>query len=105
MKAIDIAVRLLAESKFAELEHLTHQERLTSEMMRTAISQYGRTVCVPKNYADVDIVPIKDGGRAWSAWVPLHSLEGDRPDLTLLLRLAEKEDGEILIQVDDIRTL
>jgi hypothetical protein len=105
-EAIRTAVELLVAKRYQELEQLTGGQRLTAEMMKTVISQYGRKLRVPDNYEQVSVVPIRETEpKSWSVWVPLYTVEEGRSDLTLLLRLSQNESGDAILQLDDIRVL
>jgi len=56
-EAIHKIMQLLVGGKYKDVEQLTQGQRLASAEMKAAISQYGRTLCVPGGYEDASIFP------------------------------------------------
>lgn len=114
MKLVDEELKQLIRSvleqlvhrRYTELEHLTGGKRLTANEIRSAVSEYGRTLRMPPHLNDIDTVPIASvPGGSWSIYVPLYTEEEGRSDLTLLLRINRDRDGSWQTIIDDIRVL
>ena len=106
-KKVDEIVLLLVEGKFAEIETLTNGTRLPAEQIKTAVSQYGRTLVLPpaEVFSLIDVIQIRNASPAsWSITMPLWTKEEGRSDLTLELTLIQEACG-FKVELDDIHVL
>lgn len=99
-------VSLLVEGRYADLEQQTHGVRLTAGEMAKAIADYGRTLVLPPQDAFnlMNIVKIKNAPKQWSVDMPLWTREEGRSDLTIDLRISEREN-DYSIELNDIHVL
>lgn len=106
-EAILLFVNALADCEYDNAVRLCDRSRLTASDLGNVVSDYGRTVVRPPQnfYKYVDCIAIE--GRpepAWSARVPLWTLEEGRSDLTLELTIVET-GGRLLLEIDDLKVM
>ena len=97
----------LVAGKYAELETLTHGQRLNAQEMAKAISDYGRQLVLPPDdaFGLMDVVEVRDSQpRQWSVTMPLWTHEEGRSDLSIEVTLIKVEKG-FRIELDDIHVL
>jgi hypothetical protein len=107
-RSIDTIRRLvvdLAQGQYAAIEADGRIGRLTSEELRRAIADYGRTVVVPPDdFIDaIDVHPIS-GTREYALDIPLWTAEEGLSDLTLSVTLTESEEVAT-VRIDDVHVL
>ena len=81
--------------------------RLSSEVLRDVVADYGRRLVSPPSeaYRDLDAIALKGTPvQTWSVAVPLWSEEEGRSDLTLELTIALSSSGA-RVEIDDLHVL
>lgn len=98
----------LVAGDYAAIERFTAGVRLTADLLRQAISDYGRTLVMPpaSELDQLDAIEI-DGSspRAWSVQVALWTLEEGRNDLSLECTLTEGPGELLAAEVDNLHVL
>lgn len=94
--------------EYKEAERVTQSHRLTAAMMRSAISDYGRTLADPP--ADwwnlVEVTPVDSLEESvFHVAAPLWTTEEGRSDLTLELRLSTGSPAGYQSEILDIHVL
>lgn len=100
-------VTLLVAGRYAELEALTHNVRLTAKEMATAVADYGRKLILPPDsgFKLMDVVEVKSTQpKKWSITMPLWTQEEGRSDLTAEITVIERQNG-FAIELDDVHVL
>jgi len=78
--------------------------RLSSDVIRQVVSDYGKTFVVPPTdaYSDLDAVLVRNTAEpTWSVRAPLWSKEEGRSDLELQLTISQRGDQQV-IEIDDL---
>lgn len=86
---------------------MTRGRRLSAEELRGAVAGHGRTLVPlpPEELDSLDVVEIAGAEpAAYSVVVDLWTEEG-RSDLSLELRLVDRDDGAFEVEVMDVRVL
>jgi hypothetical protein len=103
--AIATTVRLLVDGEYDVLESLSSDCRLTAELMKRAVDEYGRTLTTPPTDAfhNLDAVQV-DGAQPprWSIRFPLWTAEEGESDLALFMTATESSPGLWDIEIDGI---
>lgn len=98
-------VRWLVVGDFQAVENRSEGVRLTSEMMRRAIEEYGRTLVMPPEEAflDIDAIDVLTSDLpTWSIRFDLWTKEERHSDLSLECTIIVHKDGSIAIEIDNI---
>ena len=109
MSAIEVAARivvaLLVGGKYDVVEAMTRGRRLSSQALRTAVEDYGRTlVDVPEEAWSVDVAPMDEEG-TFHLIVDLWTREEGRSDLSLELAVTDRYNGAYEVEVLDLHVL
>lgn len=106
--AIANLIVLLVAKRYADVEALTASIRLTRKEIETTVSDYGRTLVTPPSeaWALLNIVKVKNSTLPkWSVVMPLWTAEEQRSDLSLECTAIQKENGLVVLELDDIHVL
>lgn len=79
--------------------------RLTAEMMRRAIEEYGRTLVLPPEeaFSDIDAIRVSIADQpTWSIRFDLWTKEDERSDLCLECTIIVFSDSSIGLEIDNI---
>jgi len=98
----------LVAGDYAAIERFTAGVRLSSEQMREAISEYGRTLAMPPASAldQLDVIEITGSvPRAWSVRVDLWTAEEGRSDLSMECTLIDCPGELLATEVDNLHVL
>ena len=100
-------VRCLIERDFAALEADGRIGRLTVEELAKAIDDYGRSLAaIPDHGWDLaDSYEIEGRPNSWAIDLPLWTQEEGRSDLTLSISAERRDDGSVVLEVDDLHVL
>jgi hypothetical protein len=94
---------------FADVEVRSRGVRLSAELMRQAIEEYGRTLIMPPNeaFSSVDVIQVANADRlTWSVSFDLWTKEEGRSDLSVECTIVDREDGAMLdLEIDNIHVL
>jgi hypothetical protein len=106
-RTLRVVVDMLVRGDCDGLEELTRGIRLPSSEIRTALAEYGRTLCPPPSdaYSRTDVVPIQRRlPRAYSIRFRLFTIEEGESDLELQATLIERPASEMMtVELDNIR--
>ncbi|NPV19950.1 DUF7668 domain-containing protein [Bradyrhizobium aeschynomenes] len=109
IELVEQVMAWLVSGNFAAIERRSRGVRLSADMMRQAIADYGRTLITPPSeaFATMDVIRVADADRpAWSIRFDLWTKEEGRSDLSLECRIVDRCDGHALdLAVDDIHVL
>ncbi|WP_257167426.1 hypothetical protein [Bradyrhizobium sp. SRS-191] len=109
IELVEQVMAWLVSGNFPAVEVRSRGLRLSAEMMRQAIEDYGRTLVMPPSeaFASMDVIRVADAGRrAWSIRFDLWTKEEGRSDLSLECTIVDRCDGHALdLTVDDIHVL
>lgn len=100
-------VDLLVAADYRAVEDLTDGRRLSADELERAVAASGSPLTPLTEGAldDLDVVEVVDAEPpARSVVVDLWTAEG-RSDLTLELRLEDRADGDLAVEVTDLRVL
>lgn len=106
IEKVKLVVELLVNSRYDDIEKLTASRRLSAKEMRSAVENYGAKLVLPPKscFDNLDIVRIRSSSiPQWSIRCDLWDDRG-KSDLTLELTI-RNDDGEFLVEVDDVHTL
>jgi len=98
----------LVAGDYAAIERFTAGVRLSSEQMREAISEYGRTLAMPPASAldQLDVIEITGSvPRTWSVRVDLWTAEEGRSDLSMECTLIDCPGELLATEVDNLHVL
>lgn len=101
-------VSLLAAGKFEEVLRNAPGSRVSSEMLRKAVYEYGRTlVPLPTgNHELIDYIAVLGSSPLeWSVVVPLFTEEEGRSDLSLELSVIEQAAGGHRVEINNLHVL
>lgn len=97
----------LAAGDFTKIAQLTKGIRMSGDEIKTALHEYGKTLCIPPEDAFhlMDVVQIKNASiPKYSVRMPFWTKEEGRSDLTLELTITIT-DKNTEVELDDIRVL
>lgn len=98
----------LVAGDYAEIERFTAGVRLSSELMRQSVSEYGRTLVMPPT-SDLDQLDATEingrAPRAWSVRVDLWTAEEGRSDLSLECTLIDRPGELLTAEMDNLHVL
>jgi hypothetical protein len=98
----------LVTGDFQSVETRTKGVRLSADLVRQAILDYGRTLVMPSDsaFSDVDAIRVSGAKRpTWSVRFDLWTSEEGKSDLSLECTITEGDDGRQEIQIDNIHVL
>lgn len=101
-------LRWLVAGDFAAIEQLSGGVRLSADLMRQAVSEYGRTPVMPPppTLDELDAIEVVGARpRAWSVRVDLWTAEEGRSDLTLECTLIDRPGELLAVEVDNLHVL
>lgn len=97
----------LVSGDYLAVEACSRGVRLSADMMRQAIEEYGRSLIVPPDavFSDIDIIRVTNADvPTFSIRLDLWTIEEGRSDLTLECTVIDKA-GVFEIEIDDIHVL
>lgn len=107
-RLVAVIVSLLAAGKFEDVLRNAPGSRVSSEELRTAVLEYGKTL-VPLpvgSYELIDYIAVLGSSPLeWSVMTPLFTAEEGRSDLSLELSMFEQAAGGYRAEVDNLHVL
>jgi hypothetical protein len=106
IRAIQDLVQSLVDQRYSDIVADGRGGRVTEDEMRTAISDYGRTL-IPlpdEAWSQVDVYEQANDPGEVMVDVPLWTVEEGRSDLTLSIS-ARKEGDQYHLEIDDLHVL
>ena len=101
-------MQLLVNADFESVQRLSGGARLSANMIREAISEYGHKLVMPpeRAYSNIDAIEVTDSTpRRWSVTFPLWSADEGRSDLALECTLTESGYDMLDVEIDGIHVL
>ena len=108
MAVIRQIISWLVAGDYKAIEAASHGVRLSAELLRDAVADYGKKLITPPdfNIDKLDIVEITNSTMpSWSINIVLWTLEEGRSDLTLECTVIERDIDKIDIEVDNLHVL
>lgn len=98
----------LVGGNFLAIEVRSNGVRLSAQMIRQAIEEYGRTPVMPPEsaFSAIDAIQVANTDRpTWSIRFDVWTKEEGRSDLSLECTIVEGNDGILELEVDNIHVL
>ena len=98
----------LVSGDFVAIEVRSGGVRLSANLMRQVIEEYGRTLIMPPDdaFTNVDAIRVTNADRpTWSVRFDLWTQEEGRSDLSVECTVTDRGNGELDLEVDDIHVL
>jgi hypothetical protein len=102
LDTVNQILQLLVNCDYDAIEKVSNGVRLSATEIKQAVDQYGRSLEMPPEDSELDIVEI-EGGKGWSVRCDLWTKEEGRSDLTLELTIVN--ENNFRVEVDDIHVL
>jgi hypothetical protein len=102
-----VLVRLVG-GNFVAIELRSRGVRLSADLMRQAVEEYGRTlIMLPDEvFSSLDVIPVTNADKpTWSVRFNLWTKEEGRSDLSLECTVADRGDDALNFEVDNIHVL
>ena len=101
-------VAWLVGGNYFEIETRSRGVRLSADLMRQSIEEYGRTLIMPpdKVFSNIDAIRVPNADRpTWSVRFDLWTKEEGRSDLSVECTIFDRGDGELELELDNIHVL
>lgn len=99
---------LLVARDYSAIERRTNGIRLSADVLRMAVSEYGRTLVMPPDqaFASIDMIRVTAAtDSTWSVRMNLWTIEEGRSDITLECTLIDRSVDYIAVEVDNLHVL
>jgi hypothetical protein len=101
-------VRWLVNRDFESIEKYSHGRRLSADMLRSAVDDYGRTLIMPPDatFSDLDVISVEMAAvPTWSVRVDLWTKEEGLSDLSLECTVIDAGGQELEAEIDNLHVL
>jgi hypothetical protein len=101
-------LRWLISGDYGAIDKASKGVRLSADLLRQAVVDYGRTLVMPPALALEQLDVIEVGGsnpRAWSVRVDLWTAEEGRSDLSLECTLIDGTEDLLGVEIDNLHVL
>ena len=101
-------VRWLVDRDFEAIEKYSRGRRLSADMIRGAVDDYGRTLIMPPDatFSNLDVIEVQTAAvPTWAVGVDLWTKEEGRSDLTLECTVIDSGGKELDAEIDDLHVL
>ncbi len=108
IRTVKLVATLLSQREYSCLAELAKNNRLSETEIRSAISDYGRTVILPpdSDFNRIDVVEIEGSHPPrFSVVFHLWTLEEGESDLSVELTCFDKGESEFGFELDNIHVL
>lgn len=101
-------VEAISNKKYDKITEITNNQRVSSNAIKSAIDEYGRTICVPNQdiFENIDVVFVEGSNPSqYSFRFDLYSEEEGLSDLTLEMTVFISESNAVSTEIDGIHVL
>jgi hypothetical protein len=104
---IQLLLWLVAQD-YEAIERFTAGVRLSANVVRRAVSEYGHTLVMPPDSVlnQLDVIEVKGSlPKTWSVRIDLWTAEEGRSDLSLECTLIDRPGNLLAVEVDNVHVL
>jgi hypothetical protein len=101
-------VAWLVAGDYVSIERRSRGVRLSANLMREAIAQYGRTLSMPPedSFRNLDVISVQSADvPTWSIRFDLWTVEQGRSDLSLECTVSDHSGEDLDLEIDNLHVL